>query len=86
MQGLSEAQRDAVMADLKAKNIDSRPVFYPIHKMDFYQNGDFCRMIPSGSNLVSQEGISLPTYIGLDQSDISFIAETLKESLCNQRQ
>jgi perosamine synthetase len=86
MQGLSEAQRDAVMADLKVKNIDSRPVFYPIHKMDFYQNGDFCRMIPSGSNLVSQEGISLPTYIGLDQSDISFIAETLKESLCNQRQ
>jgi len=85
MQGVSEEQRDAVMADLKAQNIDSRPVFYPIHQMDFYQNGDFFRSIPENSKLISREGISLPTFIGLDHGDINFIAETLIESLGNQR-
>lgn len=85
MQGVSEEQRDAVMADLKAQNIDSRPVFYPIHHMDFYQNGDFFRSIPENSKLISREGISLPTFIGLDHGDIKFIAETLIESLGNQR-
>jgi len=85
MQGLSEEQRDAVMADLKAQNIDSRPVFYPIHQMDFYQNGDFFRSSPENSKLISREGISLPTFIGLDHGDIEFIAETLIESLGNQR-
>jgi len=85
MQGVSIEQRDAVMADLKAQNIDSRPVFYPIHQMDFYQNGDFFRSIPENSKLISREGISLPTFIGLDHGDINFIAETLIESLGNQR-
>jgi perosamine synthetase len=85
MLGLSETLRNEVMADLKLQNIDSRPVFYPVHEMDFYQNGDYYRSIPCNTKLISQEGISLPTFIGLQEDDINFIAETLIMSLDKKR-
>jgi perosamine synthetase len=85
MSGLSQTLRDAVIGDLKLQNIDSRPAFYPIHQMNFYQNGDYFRTIPVNSIKISQEGISLPTFIGLDYKDISFIAATLIESFDKQR-
>jgi len=81
MKGFTETRRDKVMEVLKAQNIDSRPAFYPIHHMEFYRHDDFFRITPANSVLVSQEGISLPTFIGLGDNDISFIAETLIGSL-----
>jgi dTDP-4-amino-4,6-dideoxygalactose transaminase len=81
MKGFTETRRDKVMEVLKAQNIDSRPAFYPIHHMEFYRHDDFFRTTPANSVLVSQEGISLPTFIGLGDNDISFIAETLIGSL-----
>ncbi|MEI7499984.1 MAG: DegT/DnrJ/EryC1/StrS family aminotransferase [Bacteroidota bacterium] len=86
LNGLSDICREAVMADLKAQNIDSRPAFYPIHQMDFYKHGDFFRTIPENSIRISREGISLPTFIGLDYTDIRFIAATLIESFGKQCQ
>ena len=72
--GISEDQRDAIMVDLKQKEIDSRPVFYPIHFMPFYRDDEkYAGKLP-GSVAVSSNGISLPTYIGLTADDVQYIA------------
>ncbi len=81
MKGFTETRRDDVMEVLKAQNIDSRPAFYPIHHMEFYRHDGFFRTTPANSVLVSQEAISLPTFIGLGESDINFIAQTLIGSI-----
>jgi len=81
IKGLTYSLRDLIMAELKANNIDTRPVFYPIHAMPFYQPDDFDRGGLKNSLIISREGISLPTYIGLGDEDIQYIAKTLLASI-----
>ncbi|MCX6278989.1 MAG: DegT/DnrJ/EryC1/StrS family aminotransferase [Bacteroidetes bacterium] len=76
MEGITEDQRDAVMLDLKQQSIDTRPVFYPIHDMPFYSNEKYSGKFKH-SIIISREGISLPTYIGLSDDDIQYISGTL---------
>lgn len=83
IKGLSYDQRDAVMAKLKSEQIDSRPVFYPIHKMPFYQSSEFVRQRFPNSITISQEGISLPTFIDMTEEDISFVSKTLLNAIEN---
>jgi perosamine synthetase len=77
MTGMSFDQRDAVMESLKILGIDSRPIFYPISFMSFYQDPCYRRGELNHSIAISQEGISLPTYVGLKHEDITFIAVSL---------
>lgn len=81
LDGYSEAERDAVMVRLKECNIDSRPTFYPIHMMPFYQSSRFLPHEPHNTNRISREGISLPTYVGLSAGDIRTVSTTLIQSL-----
>lgn len=74
-------QRDSVMAMMKQKKIDTRPVFYPIHQMSFYQDPAFTRGGFPNSTFISREGISLPTWVGLQDDDIRYISESLMESI-----
>jgi perosamine synthetase len=75
--GITEAQRDAIMQELKNYQIDSRPVFYPIHSMPFYSDELYCRANNHNAIAISREGISLPTYIGLSEEDIAYISAAL---------
>jgi perosamine synthetase len=77
MHGVSENQRDAIMADLKDQQIDTRPVFYPIHHMPFYLNDEKHEGKFPQTEIISREGISLPTYIGLTDDDIEYITQSL---------
>jgi len=77
IKGLSYEQRDAVMDELKKEQIDSRPVFYPIHQMPFYQSSEFFRQRFPNSIIISQEGISLPTFIDMTEEDIVYISKSL---------
>ncbi len=81
MKGLTLTQRDAVMDAMKKRQIDTRPVFYPIHEMPFYQHSDFIRGTYPNSSVISREGISLPTYIGLQDEEIHYIADSLLASI-----
>lgn len=76
IKGFSEEQRDAVMAELKKEQIDSRPVFYPIHYMPFYQSSEFVRQRFANSKMISREGISLPTFVEMTEDDIIHISKT----------
>jgi perosamine synthetase len=81
MTGMSFDQRDAMMESLKILGIDSRPIFYPISLMSFYQDPCYTRGVLKHSLAISQEGISLPTYVGLTHEEINFIAVSLLDCL-----
>ena len=46
---------------LQSSNIDSRPLFYPIHKMPPY----FLNRTLPNSETLSKQGLSLPSYYQL---------------------
>jgi perosamine synthetase len=77
LKGFGFEQRDAVMAELGECGIDSRPVFYPIHFMDFYSDPVFRSGETPAAQSISREGISLPTFIGLEEEKIDYIAACL---------
>ncbi len=77
LKGLDFESRDAVMNELSLKGIDSRPVFYPIHFMPFYKDPVYSPGANKNSIAVAREGISLPTYVGLETENIDYIAACL---------
>tara|TARA_B100001059_G_scaffold60130_1_gene55732 strand:+ start:16502 stop:17938 length:1437 start_codon:yes stop_codon:yes gene_type:complete len=62
---------------LKSKGIDTRPIFYPLHKMKIYTKYRKGKM--SNSKFISKHGISLPTHLDLSNGQIEYILESLKE-------
>lgn len=77
LRGFTFETRDIVIESLKEYGIDSRPVFYPISMMPFYQDVRFCKFETPNTLMISNEGISLPTYVGLTIDEIRFIAGSL---------
>jgi len=72
-------QRDDLIAVLQTKGIDTRPVFYPLHRMPPYkQDGVFPH-----AEYISDSGINLPSSVTLNEDDIKYICETIKKSLKN---
>ena len=56
---------------LALKGIETRPVFIPIHKMPMYKQK---RKFPI-AEAISNTSINLPSYPGLDESDIQYICK-----------
>ena len=71
-------ERDAVMAAMAARGVETRPVFYPMHVMPVYRE-------PDGTYPVAEwfgaRGISLPTHGLLTQDDAAYVVEALLESI-----
>lgn len=68
--------RDQVMAEMEQRNIEMRPVFYPMHIMPPYL--DNAAKCPTAEYL-SARGISLPTHALLSDEDIAYICRSIKE-------
>jgi len=68
----NEKQRNELMNRLRAKNIDSRPFFYPISDMPMYANS-----VTPVAHRVSEKGICLPTYSGLTRQQIKQVCAEL---------
>ncbi len=81
LKGLDFESRDAVMNELNRNNIDSRPVFYPIHFMPMYQDPAYCSGENKNSISIAREGITLPTWVGLDNAKIDHVAACLINAL-----
>jgi len=73
--------RDQVMADLDAENIETRPVFYPMHVLPPYEG----LPRPAGgfptADWNAGRGINLPTFGALTEADIDRVASALERSL-----
>ena len=78
----NEKIRDSVILDLKNEGIQTKPYLPSIHLLSFYKDrfgyheGDY-----PISEKISSTSLSLPIYIGLNQSDIENICSTLNQVL-----
>jgi perosamine synthetase len=81
LQSSQPGLRDAVMQQMAGENIETRPVFYPVHLMPPYAQ-------PSGSYPMAESlaarGISLPTHGRLTEQEVQFVAQALVEAVSSQ--
>jgi perosamine synthetase len=72
----NETQRDEFIKKLKAKNIDSRPYFYPVSDMPVYESVD-----TPITHEVYQRGLNLPSYFDITHDQVEYICNELKRLL-----
>jgi perosamine synthetase len=78
----SAEKRDLLRQYLYKNSIDSRPLFFPIHTMPYFQKyakGEF----PVVTD-ISTRGINLPSYPDLSDDDVIFIAQKVLEFVDNE--
>ena len=68
--------RDEMIEIMKQNGIETRPFFYPIHKMDKYK--DFKKGSMDHTNEIHEEGLCLPSSVSLTRDEIDSICEVLK--------
>ena len=67
--------RDELIEFLAQNNIETRPVFYPMHVMPpYYEDKSY-----PNAEYISQRGLNLPTHCMLTQEDIVFVCDKIKE-------
>lgn len=71
------ARRDAVMSVLNDLDIETRPVFYPLHILPPYLDQGAYPV----ADLWAMRGISLPTHQALTRSDVDRVARALRQAL-----
>lgn len=75
-----ETYRNKIITKLFENNIESRPVFYPLQSMPLYKNYKVLGLDYSDSQKALR-GISLPTFVGLEDNKINHICKTLEKIL-----
>ncbi|CAD5372460.1 GDP-perosamine synthase [Rubrivivax sp. A210] len=68
--------RDEVMARLARNNIETRPMFYPLHQMDIYKQ--YVRHRCACSIGVAYRGITLPTYYTIPNSFVERVCKVVQ--------
>jgi perosamine synthetase len=76
----NNAWRDALMADLAKKGIETRPFFSPVHEFPMYRGCRNDNNCPTARDL-SYRGLSLPTSSYLQKQDIDVITRELRDLL-----
>ena len=75
VEGITEKERDLFMAHLKDKGIDSRPYFYPMSHMPYFNS----KADTPVTFAKSSSGLNLPTYLGLEEEQLDHICSTIRE-------
>ncbi|WDL95152.1 DegT/DnrJ/EryC1/StrS family aminotransferase [Alicyclobacillus sp. ALC3] len=74
----SEVSRDSMQNRLAEVGIETRPFFYPMHRLPPYahlhENSEF-----PVANRISTRGLNLPTYAALRREDIDYISGQVKD-------
>ena len=73
--------RDVVMAAMRGAGVDSRPVFFCAHHMPMYERGENFVV----SEDISARGLSLPSYPGLTDDMVRFVAKAFRAGLVATR-
>ena len=71
-----EVSRDEMIELMKQNGIETRPFFYPIHKMDKYEafrTGDM-----KNTDELYEKGLCLPSSVSLTRGELDLICEVLK--------
>lgn len=75
--------RDRLIEELRRKNIDSRPFFYPVHQMPPYKKYIKRGQTFKTTEYLSARGLSLPSSIDLTNNQINYIVRAIKTELNN---
>ncbi len=70
--GLDEGAREALMAGLRERGVDTRPYFFSMSDMPYLESAD-----TPESHRLSRIGLNLPTYVGLGSDDVDVIGTAL---------
>lgn len=73
-----QISRDNLILKLKANGIESRPFFYPVHKMKPYF--DCKKGTMNTTDDISGRGINLPSSVSLKKEDIRIVCDVIKEN------
>jgi perosamine synthetase len=65
---------DKLAKELQKVDVDTRPLFPPIHKQPIYDTKQFLPV----AELISENGLSLPSSVGLCKSEINNICEAIR--------
>ena len=73
---------DVLASKLKARGVDTRPFFYPLHLQPLLKKYALGKQadLPVTERLAKQ-GIYLPSYIGITNDDIEYVVEQLHASI-----
>lgn len=69
--------RDEIRLKLKNNNIETRPLFPPIHTLPMYLNDNSFQI----AEYLSARGMNLPSYPGLNINQVSRICEIIKKTI-----
>ena len=72
---LNERLRDDLIKYLEKKNIETRPLFYPLSSMNIYKK--YLVGSAKNSNKLSYVSLSLPTYPDLKEKEVKYISENV---------
>lgn len=73
-------ERDRLMGRLLDAGVETRPVFYPVHSLPPYREAARDEEFPVAEGL-ARRGLSLPTWAGLSDEDLSYVCERLSKCL-----
>ncbi|OCL27621.1 aminotransferase DegT [Orenia metallireducens] len=73
--------RDRLIKELLNYNIDSRPFFYPLNKMDIYKKYGFDNNLEI-SEQISLQGINLPVLVEMNEEKINYISNIINKICC----
>jgi perosamine synthetase len=76
--------RDALMAALERRGIETRPVFYPMHVLPSYREAAQDGAYPVAEK-IAQRGLNLPTWAGLTYEDVSYVCDSIGAILHEER-
>ena len=77
----SEALKTQTLARLQAAQIGTRPFFWPMHEQPVFQKrGLFAGESYPVAEQLARRGFYVPSGLGLEEAEISIVAETLKHA------
>ena len=76
VEGITDERRQALMAALRERGVDSRPYFYPISDMPIYPGAD-----TPVTHRYSRAGMNLPSFVDLTEDDVRFVCSQFLSAL-----
>ena len=73
----AQVSRDAVMAQLAERGIETRPFFVPMHRLPIYADDGLYPI----ADYLAERGLSLPTHAGLNEGDVDRVCSALLEAI-----
>lgn len=75
----SKVKPEDIRLRLSEINIESRPIWNPMHKQPIFKNCDYITLNESVSNDIFERGLCLPSDIKNTEEDMNLIIQTIKD-------